>query len=81
MGLSGATKLCGLIEQHAHDSRQGGYIEVLAEDWSPAGDLRLSDKDMDVAKSMNNHLHILALRSGSRDKPFSYGTPRHQCCV
>jgi mannobiose 2-epimerase len=57
--LRSATELCNLIEQHAHDADRGGYIEVLAQDWSPAGDLRLSDKDMDVAKSMNNHLHIL----------------------
>jgi cellobiose epimerase len=57
--LNAATELCDLIEQHAHDAAHGGYIEALAEDWSPAWDLRLSDKDMDVAKSMNNHLHIL----------------------
>jgi cellobiose epimerase len=57
--LNAATELCNLIEQHAHDTSHGGYIEVLAADWAPADDLRLSDKDMDVAKSMNNHLHIL----------------------
>jgi cellobiose epimerase len=57
--LRTAIELCNLIERHAHDGSYGGYIEVLAENWSPAGDLRLSDKDMDVAKSMNNHLHIL----------------------
>jgi cellobiose epimerase len=54
-----ATELYSLIEQHAHDTARGGYIEVLARDWSPAEDMRLSDKDMDVAKSMNNHLHLL----------------------
>jgi mannobiose 2-epimerase len=57
--LDTVTELCQLIEQHAHDAGRGGYIEVLARDWSPAGDLRLSNKDMDAAKSMNNHLHIL----------------------
>jgi cellobiose epimerase len=57
--LRAAAMLCSLIEQHAHDTALGGYIEVLARDWSPAGDMRLSEKDMDVAKSMNNHLHIL----------------------
>jgi mannobiose 2-epimerase len=57
--LRTAAELCNLIEKHAYDAANGGYIEVLAEDWSPAADLRLSDKDMDVAKSMNNHLHIL----------------------
>ena len=32
---------------------------MLAEDWADAGDLRLSDKDMDAPKSMNNHLHLV----------------------
>jgi cellobiose epimerase len=57
--LRTAIELCNLIDEHAHDARYGGYIEALSENWSPAEDLRLSDKDMDVAKSMNNHLHIL----------------------
>jgi cellobiose epimerase len=57
--LHAAFQVCDLIEQHAHDGRHGGNIETLSADWSPAADLRLSDKDMDVAKSMNNHLHIL----------------------
>jgi cellobiose epimerase len=54
-----AMEIYDRIEQHAHDGNHGGYIEVLAKDWSPVEDLRLSDKDMDVPKSMNNHLHIL----------------------
>jgi cellobiose epimerase len=54
-----AKELFQLIEHHAYDDLHGGYIEVLAKDWSPAEDLRLSHKDMDVAKSMNNHLHLL----------------------
>jgi cellobiose epimerase len=57
--LHAATELCNLIEQNAYDAGYGGYIEVVDRDWSPAADLRLSDKDMNVAKSMNNHLHIL----------------------
>jgi mannobiose 2-epimerase len=57
--LRAATRVFDLIERHAHDADNGGYIEALAKDWSPAEDLRLSEKDMDVAKSMNNHLHIL----------------------
>jgi mannobiose 2-epimerase len=57
--LDTATVLFNLIERHAHDAVRGGFIEVLARDWSPAVDLRLSNKDMDVAKSMNNHLHLL----------------------
>ena len=57
--LDAAREVYGLIERHAHDPHFGGYIEALAADWTEAGDLRLSDKDMDVAKSMNNHLHLL----------------------
>lgn len=57
--LEEARKTLGLIERHAHDDKHGGYIETLARDWSATADLRLSDKDMDVAKSMNNHLHVL----------------------
>jgi len=54
-----ARELFRLIEDHAHDSTFGGYIEARAADWAEASDLRLSDKDLDVAKSMNNHLHLL----------------------
>ncbi len=50
----------GLIERHAHDAKFGGYIEVCRRDWSEAGaEARLSDKDMNEKKSMNNHLHVL----------------------
>lgn len=48
-----------LIETHAHDEADGGYFETRAVDWAATGDLRLSDKDMDAPKSMNNHLHLL----------------------
>jgi len=55
-----AQELFGLIERHAHDSRYRGYIEVCRRDWSEAGaEARLSEKDMNEKKSMNNHLHIL----------------------
>jgi mannobiose 2-epimerase len=58
--LERAIQLFELIERHAHDPRHGGYIEVCRRDWSEAGaEARLSDKDMNEKKSMNNHLHIL----------------------
>jgi len=58
--LARAKELFALIERHAHDSRHGGYIEVCRRDWSEAGpEARLSDKDMNEKKSMNNHLHLL----------------------
>ncbi len=52
--------LFDLIERNAHDSKFGGYVEVCRRDWSQAGpEARLSDKDMNEKKSMNNHLHVL----------------------
>ncbi len=58
--LARAKELFALIEQHAHDSAHGGYWEVRRRDWSEAGaDARLSEKDLNEKKSMNNHLHVL----------------------
>jgi cellobiose epimerase len=57
--LERARATFALVERHAHDTQFAGYIEVCRRDWSPAADSRLSDKDMDEKKSMNNHLHLL----------------------
>jgi mannobiose 2-epimerase len=57
--LEAATRLFELIELHAWDSESRGYIEARAADWSETSDLRLSDTDMNVARSMNTHLHLL----------------------
>ena len=58
--MNRAKELFELIERHAHDAKFGGYVEVCNRDWSEAGpDARLSDKDMNEKKSMNNHLHVL----------------------
>ena len=58
--LNRAKELFELVERHAHDAKFGGYLEVCNRDWSEAGpDARLSDKDMNEKKSMNNHLHVL----------------------
>jgi mannobiose 2-epimerase len=54
-----AKQLFELIETNSRDKTYGGYIEVCNRDWSVAEDLRLSEKDMDEKKSMNNHLHLL----------------------
>jgi mannobiose 2-epimerase len=48
-----------LIETRARELQHGGYVETLARDWQPCADVRLSDKDMNEQKSMNNHLHVL----------------------
>jgi len=58
--LARAKALFELIERHAHDAKFGGYLEVCNRDWSEAGsEARLSEKDMNEKKSMNNHLHVL----------------------
>jgi len=58
--LERARQLFELVELHAHDAQFGGYIEVCNRDWSEAGsEARLSEKDMNEKKSMNNQLHVL----------------------
>jgi cellobiose epimerase len=60
LALARAMDLFELIERHAHDAKYGGYLEVRQRNWSEAdADARLSDKDMNEKKSMNNHLHVL----------------------
>jgi mannobiose 2-epimerase len=59
VALETAMAVFELIESHAHDPEFQGYLEACRRDWSPAEDLRLSDKDMNEKKSMNNHLHVL----------------------
>ncbi|MBS1184026.1 MAG: N-acyl-D-glucosamine 2-epimerase [Proteobacteria bacterium] len=54
-----AIGLFRLIETHAADLAQGGYIEALDRAWGPLADMRLSDKDLNSPKSMNTHLHIM----------------------
>ncbi|MCF1192306.1 AGE family epimerase/isomerase [Mangrovimonas sp. AS39] len=54
-----AIELFELIEKHAKDTEKLGYLEALNQDWSPIDDMRLSEKDMNAAKTMNTHLHVL----------------------
>lgn len=54
-----AIELYRLIEKHAWDSKDGGYREAFAADWSNLDDMRLSPKDLNTPKSLNTHLHIL----------------------
>lgn len=54
-----AIELFEHIERYAKDTNRGGYFEAFNEDWSAIGDMRLSDKDMNAAKTMNTHLHVL----------------------
>jgi mannobiose 2-epimerase len=57
--LQAALDLCRVIEEKAFDAEHNGYIEALSADWKPMADMRLSARDMNVAKSMNTHLHLI----------------------
>ncbi|PCJ82541.1 MAG: N-acylglucosamine 2-epimerase [Bacteroidetes bacterium] len=54
-----AIELFELLEKHAKDLEKSGYLEAFDENWNTISDMRLSDKDMNAAKTMNTHLHIL----------------------
>jgi mannobiose 2-epimerase len=54
-----AIRLFHLIEEHAFDRQETGYIDAFARDWSAMEDVRLSEKDANEKKTMNTHLHIL----------------------
>lgn len=47
------------IEAHAFDRKNNGYIEAMTEEWGRTDDMRLSDKDENMSKTMNTHLHII----------------------
>ncbi len=57
--LEEAIALFRTIESRAFDGERNGYVEAMNRDWSPAEDLRLSEKDDNESKTMNSHLHIL----------------------
>ncbi len=57
--LDQAKKLFELVEQHAFDKKNKGYIEAFERNWELGEDIRLSEKDMNEKKSMNTHLHLL----------------------
>ncbi|MCM2678704.1 AGE family epimerase/isomerase [Echinimonas agarilytica] len=48
-----------LLELHARDRQNNGYVEALSQTWQPLDDVRLSLKDENYPKTMNTHLHIL----------------------
>ena len=54
-----AIQLFNQIEKVAKDHKKGGYLEAFNQDWSSIEDMRLSEKDMNAAKTMNTHLHVL----------------------
>lgn len=61
-----ALSIFAFLEAKARDRRYGGYVEALARDWGPTKDLKLSDKDIDCAKSMNTNLHVMEALAACR---------------
>lgn len=56
--LERAIALYRLVEKHAHDSVNGGYFEVFAQDWQKAWQ-RKSVVNPTAEKSQNTHLHVM----------------------
>ncbi|HMR91299.1 MAG TPA: AGE family epimerase/isomerase [Chitinophagaceae bacterium] len=56
--LNKAIDLFYLLEKYAHDAEYGGYIEALSRTWGNVADVRLSEKELNVSKTMNTHLHV-----------------------
>lgn len=59
LSLGEASELFRIIEERSYDPENNGYEEAAARDWTPLGDVRLSDKEANEKKTMNTHLHIL----------------------
>jgi mannobiose 2-epimerase len=64
--LDRAKGLFELVERECHDPEFGGYWETRRRDWSETAEVRLSEKDLNEKKSMNNHLHVLEAYSSLR---------------
>ena len=62
--LDEAIELFRCIEEHSLDKVDTGYLEACTRNWGTIDDMRLSDKDMNAAKTMNTHLHILEAYTG-----------------
>jgi mannobiose 2-epimerase len=54
-----AQRTFDLIETRCKDKQNGGYLEAFRRDWAPIEDMRLSEKDDNLPKSQNTHLHVL----------------------
>ena len=57
--LDAAAGIFRIVEDKFADRRHGGYVEALSRDFSPIEDMSLSAHDINAAKTMNSHLHIM----------------------
>lgn len=54
-----ALSLHDTLESACLDCEYNGYFEALTRQWTPISDMRLSNKDLNVSKTTNTHLHVL----------------------
>lgn len=54
-----AVSLFNDIEGHCYDPDYKGFFEAFSETWGKIEDMRLSEKDENMCKTMNTHLHVL----------------------
>ena len=47
------------LQKHCHDDIKGGYLEAFDRQWHEITDMRLSDKDDNLPKTQNTHLHVM----------------------
>lgn len=57
--LDCAIRVYEKLEEKTWDKQYGGYIEAFEQDWGPRTDFRLSEKEENLCKTMNTHLHVI----------------------
>ncbi len=58
--LAAAKDLFGVLEEHAHDRKHGGYNEFFTDDWRPITDAKENSYvGAPGTKTYNTHLHVL----------------------
>lgn len=57
--LEYAKKIYQSIEDYSFDPSLNGYFEAFTKEWGEIADNRLSEKEQNVRKTMNTHLHII----------------------
>jgi len=57
--LEKAIELFRLVDQHAHSTEYGGYLEGFDQEWNPIEDNSLASGEANEPRSMNTHLHLL----------------------
>jgi mannobiose 2-epimerase len=57
--LTKALEYFGRLESTALDRKYGGFVDAFSQSWHAIDDYRLGPDDLNVAKSMNTHLHVM----------------------